>query len=669
MNQFIPVDLKNWIRSIKLRENQYLFPLYEIVVNSIQAIHEDNNKNGKIEIIIKRDPFKQLNLSGEPEKQSDIIGFEVIDNGIGFNDLNRKSYGLAYTGHKAQLGCKGIGRFLALAAFKNIEVDSIYFGKENKKLCRRTFNFDSESIISNEKVEDAGISEKKTKITLNDYRDFLRKSAHANTVALSLLHHCLIYFITKSQPKIVIYDEMIDEPLDLNLMFNNLFQIEDNEEFITIESENFEVNFVKNYSKVNGSHKIHYCGDKREVKTESLSKFIPVLDRKISDEDGGFYVSAYVKGDYLNRNLTPLRDEFIIPRNPSEKDAYNKITFEEIGNIIANKVKAQFSSELLEVSKINRDNYRDYIYKDGLEYRHLLNKEEVLDQLKPSSSDKDKELELHRLNYELEVQQKARVSHFLNKKVENIQKSEDYKDSLRELLSEENDLGQSKLVNYMLHRKTVLRVLEKFIEIQSNGEFKYEADIHDIIFMRESTGTQISFNNHNLWVLDERLAYSKYIASDKPLKETDFLESTSENKPDLLIYDNKFTYGDPNSSVVIFEFKRPMRNYYKQDEKNLGNQVMKYIKDLVSGKIKDHKGRLTRITKDTPKFGYIICDYDNDIKEELEFNGYKKTPKGTLFKYEEGANIFIEVMDYKQLLEDVNLRHKAFFGSLGIDAI
>jgi len=669
MNQFIPVDLKNWIRSIKLRENQYLFPLYEIVVNGIQAIHEDGNKDGKIQILIKRDPFKQLNINGEVEKQSNIIGFEVTDNGVGFNNSNRKSFGLAYTGHKAQLGCKGIGRFLALAAFRSIDIDSIFIDQEAKKTFRRTFDFDSDRIISNEKVEEVGNIEKETTIKLNDYRDFLRKASHTNTIASNLLHHCLIYFITKSQPKITIYDEMIAEPLDLDVMFKDLFQIEDNEESLTIESENFELNFVKNYSKGIGSHKIHYCGDKREVKTEALSKFIPVLDRKISDESGDFYVSAYVKGDYLNRNLTPLRDEFIIPRNSSEKDAYNKVTFEEIGNLIAGKVKTQFSSELLKVSNNHRESYKEYIYKDGLEYRHLLSNEETLDQLKPSSSDKEKELELHRLNYELEVQQKARVSQFLNKKIENIKNSSDYKDLLTELLSEENDLGQSKLVNYMLHRKTVLKVLEKFIEIQSDGDFKYEADIHDIIFMRERTSTQISFNNHNLWILDERLAYSKYISSDKPLKETEFIESSSDNKPDLLIYDNKFTYGDPNSSVVIFEFKRPMRDYYKQDEKNLGNQIMKYVKDLVSGKIKDHKGRLTRITKDTPKFGYIICDYDKDIKEELEFNGYKKTPKGTLFKYEEGANIFIEVLDYNQLLEDVNLRHKAFFSSLGIAAI
>jgi hypothetical protein len=274
---------------------------------------------------------------------------------------------------------------------------------------------------------------------------------------------------------------------------------------------------------------------------------------------------------------------------------------------------------------------------------------------------------LHKLNYEVEVAQRTKVNEFLNTK--DVKSKEEYKQLLSDILQDENTLGQSKLVNYMLHRKTVLKVLEKFISIQENGKFRLEAEIHDIIFHREKESTELSFNQHNLWILDERVAYSKYIASDKSLKETNFIESESDKKPDLLIYDNTFVYGEDNNSIIFFEFKRPMRDYYTSEEKNLGNQIKIYIKSLMAGKAKDHRGRVTEITKDTPKFGYIVCDYNSDIKAELEFEGYKKTPKGAYFKYEEGLNLFIEIMNYEQLLKDAHMRHKSFFSLLGISKL
>jgi nitrogen-specific signal transduction histidine kinase len=126
MSNLIQVDLQNYVRSIKLKDSQYLFPLYEVVVNSIQAIHELNAGLGKIDIYIRRDVGKQLSLDATVETLPEIVDFEVVDNGIGFNEINRNSFSVAFTGHKASIGCKGVGRFLALAAFKNIQVDSIF---------------------------------------------------------------------------------------------------------------------------------------------------------------------------------------------------------------------------------------------------------------------------------------------------------------------------------------------------------------------------------------------------------------------------------------------------------------------------------------------------------------------------------------------------------------
>ena len=65
----------------------------------------------------------------------------------------------------------------------------------------------------------------------------------------------------------------------------------------------------------------------------------------------------------------------------------------------------------------------------------------------------------------------------------------------------------------------------------------------------------------------------QFLASDKPLSKINELDSDSKNRPDILIFDNPIAFADGEnedySSVVIIEFKRPMRNNYSDETKKL----------------------------------------------------------------------------------------------------
>ena len=63
-----------------------------------------------------------------PDPSAKIIGFKIIDNGIGFNDANLKSFETLDSDHKAVKGCRGVGRLLWLKAFQKVYVDSVYVG-------------------------------------------------------------------------------------------------------------------------------------------------------------------------------------------------------------------------------------------------------------------------------------------------------------------------------------------------------------------------------------------------------------------------------------------------------------------------------------------------------------------------------------------------------------
>jgi hypothetical protein len=664
-------DIQNKAKSIQLKPSEYLFPLFEVVVNAIQAIQHSKRADGEISIFIERDKNLQLKIDNTLEKQAIIKNFRVVDNGIGFNDANYNSFDTAYSDFKQHLGCKGVGRFLSLVAFDRVIVESIF--KNDIIYCKREFTFDEKKGLEATAIIQENIKavDTKTSVYLENYKPIFRKNTSAKSIATKLLEHCLSYYINKSNPKITVYDEAIEVPINLTELFEEKIEIEDLEDKIDLNGYDFTINYAKNYFSTS-SNKIHYLANEREVpdNAKPLIELIPDLQKKLSDKKGEYSIAVYVKSKYLDDNLNESRNIINLPKpqndlNKSE-DMYAPISFYDIEKEIKVKVKNAYQSELSTISKDKNIYIENFISSpDGIEYRHLIQHQDYFETIKPNLSNKDLEAELHRINYELEQKHKNNVNRFLQKKFDVLEDiGTHYKNELKEILDDENEFATSRLAKYMLHRKTIINVFEKFLEIQANNEYKSEAHIHNIIFQMGKNETELKYNEHNLWILDERLVYHKYINSDKSLKRVS--DANSNREPDLLIYDNKFLYGDDTSNIVIFEFKKPRRTSYSKDEKDLGNQVLDYAKNLIGNKLNNYKGRPLQVDKYTPKFAYIICDFTDAIQTDLEYSGYRKTTKGTLFKYEEGINLLIEVIKYDQLLDDVKLRHLAFFKELGI---
>ena len=79
------VDLAGKIKNTTLPHHKALLPMFEAVVNSFQAIEDagDVLVSPAIQVIVRREPVLEgLDIEGE------VNGFTIIDNGIGFNDLN-----------------------------------------------------------------------------------------------------------------------------------------------------------------------------------------------------------------------------------------------------------------------------------------------------------------------------------------------------------------------------------------------------------------------------------------------------------------------------------------------------------------------------------------------------------------------------------------------------
>ena len=93
------INIDNYIKQSSFKSTIYL-PIIEAIVNSIDAIDDENRKNtekGKIEITFKR----EITLSkDDPNLLPDIVDVIIEDNGIGFNKENTEAFDTLYTTKK-----------------------------------------------------------------------------------------------------------------------------------------------------------------------------------------------------------------------------------------------------------------------------------------------------------------------------------------------------------------------------------------------------------------------------------------------------------------------------------------------------------------------------------------------------------------------------------------
>ena len=92
----------------------------------------------------------------------------------------------------------------------------------------------------------------------------------------------------------------------------------------------------------------------------------------------------------------------------------------------------------------------------------------------------------------------------------------------------------------------------------------------------QTTSDEIKLDDINLWLIDDRLAYHHFLASDKKINTIPVLESDVDKRMDLAIFDAALSYtADPENinSVTIVKLKRPQRNDLATEETDPITQV------------------------------------------------------------------------------------------------
>ena len=671
MDMSFRFNLNGQLQAFSLPPYKALWPLFETVVNAIQSIEDSENKEcGKVFIKAERDSVQQINIDGTATN-APFVSFVVKDNGAGFGKDNYDSFCEAYSTLKLKKGCKGIGRFLWLKAFENVHIVSSY--KEKGTWFIREFDFNMKREIDPEDNVKENLGEHiwNTEVRLeNCIEKYQRKfPVTMDILAKKIIEHCFLYFLSASKcPQIILMDSNGTE-LNLNSMFEETFKDNLHCDELNIKNETFRLYHIQMREGAI-KHELHLCANSREVKSINLSKDIPNLQGKIGEEQT-FYYQGYVISKYLDDRVTLNRTSFEFEGSDEDQTLFDDVYIKEDEIIEACKeyVEGYLHDDLVEINTRKREQIDEYVTKVKPQYKYLLKcRPEVYDNISSNVKDEALDIELHKASqkWELDIAEQSKVIEGKIKRGEFTEN--DFNKIFNEYCGAITGISKASLAEYVIRRKSMLDLLEKALESKEDGKYFSEATIHSIICPMQYTSDDLFFEEMNLWIIDDRLSYHTYLASDKKMKSLPTINVSSDDRMDIAIFDQAMSFSAENdvlNSISIIEFKKAGRNDMQKDDTNPINQVLRYVKEIRDGNVKKGNGRPFGNVSNTAFFCYVIADLTETMKLAAENASLISTADGEgYFGYNASRNAYIEVISYDKLIKDAKQRNNILFDKL-----
>lgn len=661
------IDLPGRVKNFELPRTKPLMPLFETIVNSIYAIEErqqnENDFDGYINVQIVREPQMRVQAEGIDSSINDITGFVVTDNGIGFDDNNMKSFLQSDSTYRAEKGGKGVGRFAWLKAFKTANIESSF--KDDEDWVQRKFCFSlAQKEINDSLVDIEPQQDNKTVVSLEDcllpYKKNLPKKGEV--IATKIMQHCFIYLMSSKCPKIKVADD--DQTYFINKMFDERIKKEAEKVEFKIGNETFSLLHTQIEDASFGASKIYLYANERMVQEINLEKEIVDLDKNLYSAKGYFY-AGILSGNFLDENVGTNRTSFDIV---ATTDDDSEISMEKIILNASESVQEYLVDYLSEVKGKKEERVRTFIKNEAPQYGHLLKyMPEDVAAIKPYLSDSKLDDELYKIKRRFDTQLKKDNEDIIKTLDVGAASLDSYKEKFQCQFAKISEANKASLAEYVAHRKVILELLKKGIQSDDFGKYSKEAYIHNLIYPMRRTSDEIEYQAHNLWLIDERLAYCDYISSDIP-----FDNNPKEDRTDVMILDKPVAVSDePNTgreyeTIVILELKKPMRNDYTQVENPI-IQMLGYVDKISTNEMKDKNGRIIKTGANTQFYLYAVCDITSKLKKIAEDYDFVETPdKRGMYKYHDKKRAYIEILSFDKIIDDASKRNRILFEKLGI---
>lgn len=664
------VNIKRAIDNIRESTTVYT-PLVEMIVNAIQAIDEAVPKHGKVLVRAIRD--EQSELDGTlPE----ISGFEIKDNGIGFTDEHRNSFDTLYTDRRISEGGKGFGRFICLKYFDNMHVHSVY--QHGSEFRSRSFEMGKQfDIIVGEEINICEESISGSTVSLTGLIKPSRFEKRLETVARNLVERLLPYFISEDYtcPTIVLSESDESGQIVLNDFVSNkisgyISELPVSQSDFSLAAngceEKFSARIFKIYSPRQLRSRISLVAHKREVSGSVLHRYIPEFEAEFYDknQDGNverernYIIKAYVFGRYLDRNVSLERGGFEFSM---ESDLLFGISQSEIEQMAAGIAQEAVGADIALRKEKKRERIQTYVDEQAPWHKEVLSKVDLTAMsFHPTTEEMEAVLQREKFSQEREI--KREVETLLSEA-----SIEDARESVSEIVSKIAGTSKNDLIHYIALRRTVLDIFGKSLERDVGGKYSSEGVVHDIIFPRRGDTDVTSFEDHNLWIIDERLNFTSYVSSDVELGRQ------NPGRPDLLVYNRRVLFRGDNEAgnpITIFEFKKPQRDDFANpsSQEDPVQQIVRYVNNIQDGKFDTPQGRRIQVAENTPFYGVVVCDITPKVENWLSREKDFKPMPDRLgwFQWFDNINLYVEVNSWDKVLKDAKVRNRIFFKKLGI---
>ncbi len=436
---------------------------------------------------------------------------------------------------------------------------------------------------------------------------------------------------------------------------------------IKIADQEFSIHNLRVRPTYGDGHRLYFCADKRLVTSERLEGKLPNLEASLKDENGKpFVYSGYISGSFLDSTVNPERTDFVMP---DENSAFGDPTWSSLVSTLASQAQEYLDPFTAPIKQEKEGRIREFVRTKAPSYRPLVkHRPEILNQIAANLSDDKLDQELYRLNQEYERSLKERSEQIAGAiSIEGSIGAKTYD----AFLEEWNEAGIAKLANHIAHRKATLKMLRASLGLNSNAKYSLEEAVHRLICPLRTTSDDVSADQMNLWIIDEKLAFHFYLASDIPFRslQKDIVDVKSSDRTDLLVFQNAAAFVEeeaPFSSVVIVEFKRPARNDY-DDSENPINQVYRYVSQIREGRAFDRRGRPITVSPQIPFYAYIVADLTPTLKQQAKFANFQPNHDSTgFFAFNSELRTYIELISFDNLVGNAEKKNQFFFDQLNL---
>ena len=457
--------------------------------------------------------------------------------------------------------------------------------------------------------------------------------------------------------------------LNTRLIFEHSNSAEITCDTVQINGIEFELTHINLKAGSPYSNQALFGAANRLVLSENLESKIQGLYGDLDGDGTPFSYVCFVSSQYLTDNVAPERLGFNIPEKKED------ISLEEIKEAVVRAVSEHLSPYLKDNLQRTEERINNFVNTQEPRYRSIVKYLTPEDKaFNPTIKDAQLEIRLHKRLMELERQLMTEGRSLIHD--ENIE-VEDFNQRLNDYLTKAADSKASDLASYVAKRKVIIDLLERALERQDDGKYSREETIHRLIMPMRQTSDSIPTEEYaNLWLIDERLAFHAYLASDKTIKSMPITSDSSTKEPDLCalnVYDNPLLVNEgvsrPLAAITVVELKRPMRDDAKEGEKdNPIEQALNYLEKIRQGDATDPKGRPIPAPNDIPGFCYIICDITPTIKQRCKTMGCLQEAQDRMgyFGYHPSYKAYVEVISFNKLVQQAKERNRMFFQKLGI---